>query len=114
MQPIFIFFFYLFILTVYPYDYMDSFEKINADQLSPKVVFYSSLKKKGMSNEDYTHAQDVFQFFEMIDLGDYLNLYLNLLLLANIFESFNDIWMENYGLNPAYVHTASELAWQAF
>ena len=66
-----------------------------------------------MSNEDYTHAQDVFQFFEMIDLGDYLNLYLTLLLLANIFESFKDMWMENYGLNPAYVHTASELAWQA-
>ena len=49
---------------------MDSFERINADQHSPKVFFYSSPKKDRMSNKDYTHTQDVLQFFEMIYLGD--------------------------------------------
>ena len=43
---------------VYPYDYMDSFEKFKS-QLPTKDEFYSILNDEHISDEDYEHAQDV-------------------------------------------------------
>ena len=44
---------------VYPYDYMDSPEKLSETQLPPKNAFYSKLNNKDISDEDYTHAQKI-------------------------------------------------------
>ena len=41
---------------VYPYEYMDSFERFQEPQLPPKDTFYSSLTEEGISEIDYTHA----------------------------------------------------------
>ena len=41
---------------VYPYEYMDSFEKFNETQLPDKSKFYSSLYDNNISNDDYIHA----------------------------------------------------------
>ena len=43
---------------VYPYDYMDSFDKFN-EKLPPKEEFYSILKNEHISDEEYQHAQNV-------------------------------------------------------
>ena len=43
---------------VYPYDYMDSFDKFN-DKLPRKEEFYSILNDEHISDEDYQHAQSV-------------------------------------------------------
>ena len=42
---------------VYPYEYMDSLEKLEETTLPPKEAFYSRLNDGGISDEDYTHAQ---------------------------------------------------------
>ena len=49
---------------VYPYDYMDSFDKFNA-KLPRKEEFYSILNDKNISDEDYEHAQDVWDAFSL-------------------------------------------------
>ena len=41
---------------VYPYEYMDSWEKFNETALPPKKDFYSNLNLENISNEDYMHA----------------------------------------------------------
>ena len=48
-------------------------------------------------------------------MGDYHHLYLktDVLLLANISESFRKVCLENYGLDPAHFYTAPGLAWKA-
>ena len=94
---------------------MDSFEKFREEQLPSKDAFFSSLTNEGISEEDYTHAQNVFESFEMVDLRDFHNLYLitDVLLLADVFESFRDTCMQHYGLDPAHNYTAPGLAWQA-
>ena len=48
-------------------------------------------------------------------MGDYHDLYLekDVILLANVFESFRKICIENYGLDPAHFYTALGLAWKA-
>ena len=68
-----------------------------------KKTFHQKKKKT-----TYAYAQDVFQSFEMVGLGDYNNLYtvIGVLLLANVFQSFRGIFIEYYGLDLAHVYTA--------
>ena len=100
---------------VYPYDYMNTPEKLKETELPPKEAFYSKLNNEGISDEDYTHAKKVWDAFEMKTLEDYHNLYneLDVLLLADVFENFRDICIKNYNLDPAHYYTASGLAWDA-
>lgn len=53
--------------------------------------------------------------FEVADLGGYhnLNLFMDMLLLANIFESFRDTCIEHYELDPAHNYTNPGLARKA-
>ena len=46
---------------VYPYEYMDSLEKLKETELPPRKAFYSRLNDEGISDEDYTHAQKVWK-----------------------------------------------------
>ena len=48
---------------VFPYEYMDSREKFNETALSPKKDFYSNLNLENISDEDYVHAQKVWNVF---------------------------------------------------
>ena len=99
---------------VYPYDYMDTPEKLKETKLPPKEAFYSRLNNEGISEEDYTHAKQVWETFEMKTL-DYHNLYnkLDVLLLADVFENFRDVCIKNYNLDTAHYYTAPGLAWDA-
>ena len=75
---------------VYPYDYMDSFQKFGDQQLPPKEEFYSIFKDEGISDEQYEHAQNVWDMSGVRTMEDYHDLYLksDFLLLADIFENF--------------------------
>ena len=77
---------------VYPYEYMDSWEKFDETTLPPKEAFHSNLNLEDISNEDYAHAQKVREIFEIKNLGEYHNLYVqtNTLLLVNEFENFRN------------------------
>ena len=44
---------------VYPYEYMDSWEKLEENTLPPKEGFYSNLNLEDISDEDYMHDQKV-------------------------------------------------------
>ena len=100
---------------VYPYDYMDTEERFKENCLPPKEAFYSKLNGKGISDEDYEHAKNIWDVFEMKTLGEYHNLYneTNVLLLADVFENFRNICLEHYGLDPTHYLTAPGLAWDA-
>ena len=94
---------------------MDSIERLAEKKLPPKESFYSRLSGDGISDEDYEHAQRVWETFGMTTLRDYHDLYnqSDVLLLADIFENFRDVCSDNYGLDPAWYYTAPGLAWDA-
>ena len=55
---------------------MSSFKKFDECELPNKDAFYSSLKGKGISDEDYSSAMKVWNAFDIKNLGEYHDLYL--------------------------------------
>ena len=86
---------------VYPYEYMDSWERFNETSLPPKKYFYSKLILEDTSDKDYAHAQKVFNEY-CTDMDDYHDLYVQIgkFLLADVFEKCRDKCIEIYGLDP--------------
>ena len=101
--------------VVYPYEYMDSWERFNETSLPPKKSFYSELNLEDISDKDYLHAQKVWDVFEIRNLGEYHDLYVqtDTSLFADVFEKFRDTCIEIYGLDPSHFLSAPGLAWQA-
>ena len=100
---------------IYPYEYMNSWDKFNETKLPRKDKFYSNLNMTGVSDKEYEHACKVWKEFGVKNMDDYHDLYLktDTILLANVFESFRNVCMKNYGLDPAHFYTAPGLAWKA-
>ena len=102
---------------VFPYEYISKLEKLEDQELPPQAEFYSSLTDSGMgiSEEDYKHAQNVWETFGIHDLGDYSDLYLktDVILLAQVFENFREICLEAYKLDAAHYYTLPGFAWDA-
>ena len=100
---------------VYPYEYMDSWEKFNETSLPSKEDFYSHLNMEDIDDIDYRHGNNVFKSFKLDNLGDYHDLYVtnDTLLLADVFENFRDMCINVYKLDPAHFVSLPGLAWQA-
>ena len=100
---------------VYPYEYMDSWEKFNMTSLPSKKEFYSNLNMEDVDDIDYRHGNNVFNKFKLENLGDSRDLYVqsDTLLLADVFENFRDMCLKEYELDPALFVLLPELAWQA-
>ena len=59
---------------VCPYEYVDNWEKFNKT-LPEKEDFYSHLNMEDITDADYTHGERVCKDFEIKDLGEYHDLY---------------------------------------
>ena len=98
--------------AVYPYECMDSWGRFNETELPDKESFYSELNKDGITDEDYVHAQKVWDVFEIKFFGEYHDLYVqsDAILLAEVYENFRDKCIEIYQLDPAHFLSAPGLA----
>ena len=76
---------------VYPYDYIDSFDRFSEKKLQITDDFYSLLNDENISDMQYMHAIKVWNTFTLKDMGEYHDLYLKseVFLLADVFESFS-------------------------
>ena len=94
---------------------MDSSKKFNETSLPSKEDFYSNLSMNNIDDIDYRHGNNVFKRFELENLGDYHDLYVqrDTLLLADVFENFRDMCIKEYELDPAHFLSLPVLAWQA-
>ena len=100
---------------VYPYEYINSWDRFEETQLPPINAFYSNLNMSSISEDDYQCAQKVWEEFGIRNLGDYHDLYLrtDVVLLANVYEAFRDTCLRHYSLDPAHFYTSPGLAWKA-
>ena len=102
----------------YPYEWVDSYEKFNYQELPPKECFYSLIKdgkrdnNNGyISNEKYSHLLNIWNTFNFNTFRDFHNHYLknDVLLLVDLFEKF----ISNYNLDPCHCFSAPRLSWDA-
>ena len=98
---------------VYPYGYMDSFNRFSEKKLPNKNDFYSILNDESISDTQYVHAIKVWKTFKLKNMGEYHDLYLksDVLLLADVFENFRKICMQYYKLDPCHYFTSTGLSW---
>jgi len=100
---------------VYPYEYMDAWERFSETRLPEKERFYSSLTEEHITDEEYERAQEVWKAYGCKNLGDYHDLYVktDVAQLADVFENFRKVCQEQYGLDPAHYFTSPGLSWDA-
>ena len=94
---------------------MDDWDRFNEEKLPDKSDFYSSFNMEEISEIDYRHVKKVFDKFNIKNLGEYHDLYVqsDTLLLADVFNNFKDLCIKIYRLDPAYFLSLPGLAWQA-
>nr|DAC81291.1 TPA_asm: PolB [Ladona dragonfly adintovirus] len=100
---------------VFPYEYVNTWNKLDEECLPPKEAFYSSLTEEDISDAEYYYAQSMWNKFHCTTLGEYSDVYLKMdvLLLADVFENFRDVCRATYKLDPAWYFTAPGLAFDA-
>ena len=99
---------------VYPYKYMNSCKKFEETSLPDKRDFHSKLNSEDISDYVYEHAKKVWDVFEIKNVGEYHDLYVqtDTLLFADVFENFRNKYIKTYGLDPLHFASAPSLAWQ--
>ena len=93
---------------------MDSCKRFNETELPSKDKFYSTLNVlEDISDDDYANAINVWNNFNINNLGEYHDFYVKLdtALLADIFENVRDKHIETDKLDPAYFLTTLGLSW---
>ena len=100
---------------VFPYDWFNIIEKLDWESLPAFEDFFSLLLGEGISRDEYEFALEVWKEFGCKTFKDYLELYneIDVLLLADVFENFREICLENYKIDPAYYFTSPGLFWDA-
>ena len=90
-------------------------EKFNETQIPSKEEFYSKLSDSDITDDDFVLAQKMWEHFGMKTFREYHDLYLktDVLRLADVFENFRNICLNNYDLDPAWYYTSPGLAWDA-
>ena len=94
----------------YPFEYMTDFEKFS-EKLPSKERLYSSLTGKKTNDKENDHVLKVWNKFEIKTMKDYHDLYLkwDVLLLANVYEIFNNNSLKNYRLCPSHYLSAHQV-----
>lgn len=98
---------------IYPYSYVNSWDRLKETKLPSQKNFYDELNDCKITNEEYKFAQKVWKTFKIKSMRAYTELYLktDVLLLADIFENFRDSCIKLYELDPAHYYTLPGYSW---
>ena len=102
---------HLMLQGIYPYEYVDSFARLDETELPPQTEFYSKLRESNVTDEEYALAHKVWDAFDSKTLRDYCNLYCqtDVILLADVFENYRELELEHFQLDPVnYVSFPSQ------
>lgn len=103
---------------IYPYEYMDSKDRLAETELPGQGAFFSMLNNSGADEKDMAQAQAMWNLLKCDTMRDYTLEYcrLDVILLADIFEGLRAKCLDfetGYGLDPVHYVTAPSLSWAA-
>ena len=100
---------------IFPYDFMDSFDRMDEDIPTDPKVYANDLTKEKLSKGDATFLAKLKEVFKLKTLRHLHDLYLetDVLLLSDVFEHFHRWSIVTYQLDPAHFLTAPSLSWMA-
>ena len=86
---------------------MDSMGRFDVTCLPGKESFYNKLNNKDISDKEYGHANQVWSKLGCETMKDYHDHYLksDILLLADIFETFHKMALKTYKLDPVHYYS---------
>ena len=89
---------------VYPYEYMDNWDRFDETSLPNKKSLYGNLNMENIDDIDYRHGNNVFKRFKLKNLGEYHDLYVqsDTLLLADVFENFRNTCLKVYEFDSTH------------
>jgi hypothetical protein len=87
----------------FPYEYIDSIDRLKEKQLPSKENFSSSLKGTEISDANYDRALFVFDKFGCKSIGDYMRLYCqsDVYLLADVWNNFCEETFDCFQIHPS-------------
>ena len=99
----------------YPYEYFNSIDdyKKPVHNLENKD-FFSKLKNKCLDDNEIDRTREIIKKFNIKNGKELTQLYLksDVILLADVFEKFIKISVEEYGINPLYCVSLPGYTWQ--
>jgi hypothetical protein len=97
---------------IYPYEWVDSYDKFSKQLPINKEEWYSTLGDKHIKDSDLEFAKKVYNHFKCKNFGEYHNLYLKMdtILLKDVIDNFRKTSYENYRLDPVYYFSAPGLS----
>jgi uncharacterized protein YeeX (DUF496 family) len=100
----------------YPYSFCRGPECFKLERLPNKKAFFNVLTVKDITDDDYNHAQNVFNMFKMKNFGNYHDLYLltDILLLSDVLDSYRMHNLEIFSLDLFQYVSGPSFAFDAF
>ena len=100
---------------VYPYNFMDSFEKFNQTKLPTKDQFFCILNNQYITDDECDHAKNIWKTFKIKTMGKYPDLHYgsHVLLLTNVFKNFRKTCMQYYKLHSCHYFKSPGLSCDA-
>jgi hypothetical protein len=101
---------------IFPYGYLTSAQVLSETTcLPPKEAFYDVLSDSHISEDDYQRAQTSWLEFQCSTLSDYMMCYLRLDVhqLADVFQHFRHLSLQQDGLDPVHYFSTPALSWDA-
>ena len=99
----------------FPYEYIDSYEKLSETELPHISSFNSILSNSSITPDQYNFAQKMFDLGKCSNLLDFLELYLlvDILLLSEVISNFRKICTNVYKLDPCAMATTPSPAMES-
>ena len=94
---------------------MSSYERFDETSFPSQKDCYSQLNKEDIGENDYKHALNVWKSLNVKNMGQYHDIYLatDVLLLADVFESFRETAIDHYKLDPTHYVSLPGFGWDA-
>ena len=102
-------------ISLFYYCEKDDWNKFNEISVPGKQNFYRHLNVNDITDKDYMHTRRVCKEFEIKNLGECHDLYIqsDILLLVDVFENFRNMFLKKYEFDPVCFLATPGLSCQA-